>query len=217
VDEAGCELDTDKDGVKDSADKCPETPAGAKVNSTTGCELDADADGVKDSADKCPDTAEGTEVDATGCDAIEDADNDKVADENDLCPNTTPGVKVNQVGCYLDERINLQGVQFESGSDILTAASRPILTEVAETLRKFPELRIEVSGHTDSAGNDQLNLTLSQARAETVKQYLIDQGIDGNNLVAKGYGETQPIADNATAAGRAANRRVKLELLEILE
>ncbi|CAG0911628.1 unnamed protein product, partial [Cyprideis torosa] len=93
-------------------------------------------------------------------------------------------------------------------------ASRPVLDEAATTLRKFPELNIEISGHTDSAGNDQLNMNLSQARAEAVKQYLISKGSDGNKLTAKGYGETQPIADNATAAGRAANRRVELKILE---
>ncbi|MGB1258193.1 MAG: OmpA family protein, partial [Thiolinea sp.] len=213
VNEAGCELDDDNDGVKNSADKCPTTPAGASVDAE-GCELDSDNDGVKDSADKCPDTAAGTEVDAEGCDAIEDGDKDGVADENDLCPETATGNSVNQVGCARDANISLQGVQFETSSDVLTADSRPILDEAAATLRKFPELKVEVSGHTDSAGGRQANQNLSQARAESVRDYLVSKGANADSLTPKGYGEDQPIANNGTRQGRAINRRVELKILE---
>ncbi|SKA67347.1 OmpA-OmpF porin, OOP family, partial [Thiothrix eikelboomii] len=212
VDATGCEPDADKDGVVDSADKCAATAEGIKVDAT-GCELDTDKDGVVDSADKCATTAEGIKVDATGCEAIADADKDGVADGSDLCANTVAGNTVNQVGCARTENVNLQGVNFEKGSGQLTAESAPILDAAAETLKKYPELKIEVSGHTDSSGDNTLNKNLSQARAESVKAYLTEKGVTAT-LTAVGYGEDQPIATNNTAEGRAQNRRVELQILD---
>ncbi|HMT94108.1 MAG TPA: OmpA family protein, partial [Thiolinea sp.] len=206
------ELDTDKDGVADSADKCPTTEAGKTVDAT-GCEPDTDKDGMVDSADKCANTAEGTKVDETGCDAIADADKDGVADDSDLCADTAAGTSVNQVGCAKTENINLQGVNFEKGSDQLTADSLPILDEAAATLKKYPELKIEVDGHTDSSGDNTLNKNLSQKRAEAVKKYLTDKGVTAA-LTAVGYGEEKPVADNNSNEGRAKNRRVELKIQE---
>lgn len=214
VDAQGCELDSDNDGVKDSADKCADTTEGAKVDKV-GCEVDTDQDGVKDSADRCSFTLVGAKVDAQGCEL--DSDRDGVADGIDLCPDSAAGDLVNQVGCSLEangEPISLAGVQFQGrgGSDVLTIASHTILDEAIASLKKFPELYIEISGHTDSAGNNELNLNLSQARAEAVKRYFVSNGINVSHLKTKGYGEKQPIADNATAAGRATNRRVELRI-----
>jgi OOP family OmpA-OmpF porin len=118
------------------------------------------------------------------------------------------------VGCAKDANINLKGVNFETGSDRLTADSLPLLDDAAETLRKYPELKLEVGGHTDSSGNDNTNMNLSQARAQAVMKYLVDKGVKATNLTAKGYGETQPIASNTNNAGRAQNRRVELKIMQ---
>lgn len=108
----------------------------------------------------------------------------------------------------------LRGVEFEFNSATLTAASKPVLDQVAEGLREHPRLRIEVQGHTDGVGPPEYNLTLSQRRALAVRDYLIGQQVPAEELVARGYGKTQPIASNATAAGRAMNRRVVLAVLD---
>ncbi len=218
VDDKGCDLpppDADKDGVPDDADKCPTTKEGAKVDDK-GCDLpppDADKDGVPDEADKCPTTKEGTKVDDKGCDAIADADKDGVADDADLCPDTAAATEVNQVGCAKTENINLKGVNFETGSAVLTAASLPILDEAAATLKKYPDLKIEVGGHTDSSGDKTANEKLSQSRAEAVMKYLAEKGAKAELLSAKGYGPSAPLADNTTPEGKAQNRRVELKIL----
>jgi OOP family OmpA-OmpF porin len=95
----------------------------------------------------------------------------------------------------------------------LTGESKSLLDSVAVSLRKVADARIEIAGHTDSVGNDGYNMKLSQRRADSVRDYLIQQGVDGARLTARGYGETQPLADNATADGRARNRRVVLRKL----
>lgn len=218
VDENGCDLlppDGDKDGVPDDADQCLDTKQGIKVDAL-GCDLpppDGDKDGVPDEADKCLDTKDGVKVDETGCDAIPDADKDGVADADDLCPDTASDTEVNQVGCSKTENINLKGVNFETGSAILTAASLPILDEAAATLKKYPDLKIEVGGHTDSSGDKVANEKLSQSRAEAVMKYLVEKGAKADLLSAKGYGPNAPIADNATPDGKAQNRRVELKIL----
>jgi OOP family OmpA-OmpF porin len=102
----------------------------------------------------------------------------------------------------------------ELNSAELTVESRPILTRVAENLKKYPRLRVELQGHTDSSGSDEYNLKLSERRANAVREYLISQGVSSQQLLARGYGETQPIADNSTAEGRAQNRRVVMKVLE---
>jgi len=143
-----------------------------------------------------------------------DSDNDGVIDELDRCPGTPPGVAVDAYGCPRQGSITLEGVGFEVDSARLTPSSRDVLDKIAEDLKKYPRLRIELQGHTDSTGSDEYNLKLSQRRAEAVRDYLIEQGVSPSQLVARGYGEMQPIADNSTAAGRAANRRVVMRVLE---
>lgn len=142
-----------------------------------------------------------------------DNDKDGVADDADLCPGTAAGSEVNQVGCAKTENINLKGVNFETGSSILTATSLPILDEAANTLKKYPDLKIEVGGHTDSSGDKTANEKLSQSRAETVMKYLVEKGAKAELLSAKGYGPNQAIADNATPEDKAQNRRVELKIL----
>lgn len=110
------------------------------------------------------------------------------------------------------EVISLQGVYFNTNSAELTAASTVKLDEAVATLKRRGDISVEVAAHTDSRGKDSYNLALSDRRAQSVMQYLIAHGIAADRLTAKGYGETQPVADNASAEGRAQNRRVELRV-----
>ncbi|MCB1801978.1 MAG: thrombospondin type 3 repeat-containing protein [Gammaproteobacteria bacterium] len=211
VNDVGCELDSDGDGVVDANDQCPNTPAGRTVNDT-GCELDSDGDGVVDAIDQCPDSAAGAVVDAVGC--YPDDDNDGVRNAADLCPGTEAGVEVDATGCAKRTPIRLEGVNFLSNSDQLTDESLAILDAVAQTLLQHGYLELEVAGHTDAQGDATYNLDLSQRRANTVRDYLLGRGVELKTLVAKGYGEDRPVADNGSAAGRAMNRRVELKRLD---
>jgi OOP family OmpA-OmpF porin len=200
--------DSDHDGVTDDLDKCPGTPAGAKVDAN-GCEFDTDGDGVVDRLDQCPDTPKGTPVNAVGCPL--DSDGDGVVDAQDRCPNTPKGDRVDVHGCTLTGEIKLTGVNFDTDSAVLLPESTAILDDAVATLKKYPELVVEVDGHTDARGSAKHNLILSQKRAESVEVYLKDHGVT-NKLSAKGFGKTAPIADNKTEAGRLENRRVTLKI-----
>ena len=139
---------------------------------------------------------------------------DGVLDPQDRCPGTPPGVAVDAVGCPRKDAVTLKGVGFEYNSATLTSDSRPVLDDAAADLKKYPRLKVELQGHTDSRGSDQYNLKLSQRRAEAVRDYLLNQGVPSNQLSAKGYGETRPKASNDDDAGRAENRRVDMQVLE---
>ena len=143
-----------------------------------------------------------------------DADKDGVLDNVDKCPDTPPGVAVDAFGCTRKGSITLEGVTFELNAARLTPDSQQVLNGVATDLKKYPRLQIELQGHTDSSGSDQYNLKLSQQRADSVRLYLMDQGVPGGQLTARGYGETQPIEDNKTEAGRSLNRRVVMFVLD---
>ncbi|HEV8701751.1 MAG TPA: OmpA family protein [Candidatus Polarisedimenticolia bacterium] len=108
----------------------------------------------------------------------------------------------------------LEGVNFETDSDTLTASSHATLDRVAQSLNAYPDIRVEIAGHTDSLGGADHNMQLSAARADSVKRYLVSRGVDGSRLVAKGYGDSMPVADNDTASGRAKNRRVELKRID---
>jgi OOP family OmpA-OmpF porin len=205
----GCpDVDSDKDGIVDRLDKCPNEAGIAELN---GCpDKDGDGDGIVDRLDKCP--AKDNFQDADGCPDL-DNDGDGFPDETDKCPNN-PGV-AETGGCPKSKEITrgqlvLKGVNFESSKAVLLKGSYNVLDEVAESLREWPEINIEIQGHTDNSGNSAKNLALSQERAETVRQYLIDKGINAYRLTSVGYGQDKPIADNKTATGRAQNRRVEI-------
>lgn len=224
-------MDSDGDGVTDDVDECPGTPAGAIVDAR-GCELDSDSDGVPDRIDECPDTPIGQAVNAVGCPLTNDGDGDGVLDDVDECPNTPPGAKVLANGCSLvddcrtpgpGEQVDangcaigfvLKGVKFEFNADRLTRRAQEILDQVAETLLAYPDVRVEIGGHTDSLGRDAYNLALSERRARSARQYLIGRGVDAGRMTAVGYGEARPIADNETPEGQEENRRVELKVLE---
>ena len=211
VDEFGCAADSDRDGVADVDDQCPNTAAGADVD-TRGCERDDDGDGVANSQDRCANTPRGASVDSDGCEL--DSDGDGVSDSQDRCPNTAEGVRVDTRGCEIRDEIRLPSVQFETNSDRLRSGAESSLDDAVITLRRYPELRVEVEGHTDSDGAADYNEGLSYRRAETVRDYLVAAGIDADRLTVGGYGETRPIADNTTADGKRQNRRVVLRLLD---
>ncbi|WP_238388320.1 OmpA family protein [Sinimarinibacterium sp. NLF-5-8] len=194
------ELDSDGDGVPDSRDQCPDTPAGVAVNDV-GCPLDSDGDGVPDAEDECPNTPPGANVLANGC-----------ALQGD-CRKPRPGEQVDENGCAAQTFV-LRGVKFEFDSDRLTPDARNTLNEVAGTLQAYPSVNVDVQGHTDNIGTDAYNLGLSERRANSVKDYLEEQGVDGSRMTPVGYGATQPIADNNSEEGREENRRVELSVTE---
>lgn len=205
----GCP-DADGDGVADLDDKCPNSNAGSRVDAN-GCPLDNDKDGVLDNEDRCPDVAGPASL--KGC---PDTDGDGVADIDDRCPNVK-GTMVNK-GCPEIAkqdvvRINYIGSKlfFENGSDKLKVASLSLLDELVRIMNKYEGARLNIEGHTDSNGSDEFNQTLSQKRTDSVRIYLIGKGISESRLIAVGYGETKPIADNKSSLGRAKNRRVELK------
>jgi OmpA-OmpF porin, OOP family len=182
--------------------------------------LDSDGDGVPDSIDRCPaqaaPTADGCPAPLAPAEPPRDSDGDGVDDTRDECPGTLEGLKVDASGCVISasaQTIVLKGVNFLAGSAELTPEAKAVLDDAYIALAGQTNLRIEVGGHTDSSGADAVNLALSQRRAESVRQYLSGRGISADRLVAKGYGETQPVADNSTAEGRRTNRRVELKIL----
>lgn len=181
---------------------------------------DADADGVPDQADRCPaqaaPTVDGCPAPLAPAEPPRDTDGDGIDDSKDECPGTLEGLKVDASGCVTSadaQTIVLKGVTFLAGSAELTPEAKTVLDDAYDALAGQTNLKVEVGGHTDSSGADAVNLALSQRRAESVRQYLIGKGIAGDRLVAKGYGEAQPVADNKTAQGRSTNRRVELKIL----
>lgn len=221
VDARGCpEADNDRDGVVNRLDRCPRTPNNIKVNSR-GCPPDSDRDGVIDALDNCRGTPWDSEVDARGCPVNEvspaDGDGDSVSDSADKCPRTPAGAKVDANGCQPapteSKSMVLRGVVFESNSSSLLPASFATLNEAADMLRANPSLKAEIGGHTDGQGDAAYNQWLSERRAQSVVEYLTNRGVAASRLSARGYGETRPVADNASSAGRARNRRVELKLI----
>ena len=228
-------MDTDKDGVLDTEDKCPTVPGIAKYD---GCPVpDTDKDGVNDDEDKCPNVA-GL-VKYQGC-PIPDSDNDALNDEQDKCP-TVAGVARYQ-GCPVPDtdkdgvndeedrcpseaglaenfgcptleqyKFDAKKVQFVSGSATLTKSAKLELDKGAAILNEHPDVKISIEGHTDNTGKEATNQKLSEKRAEVVKAYFVKKGISADRLLTVGYGQSNPVADNKTAAGRTANRRVEFK------
>lgn len=205
--------DSDNDGVPNTRDQCPGTTAGAVVDDT-GCEPDADMDSVADARDACPNTPTGAEVDARGCEI--DSDNDGVVNSQDQCPNTTAGAEVDEQGCEgVTETVQTFTIEvkFPSNSSVIGNAYDSEIQRVADFLKENPETFVEIAGHTDNRGEAKYNQFLSQRRAEAVARRLTGPlGVDPDRVNAVGYGESDPIASNDTAEGRAANRRVEARI-----
>ncbi len=129
-------------------------------------------------------------------------------------PPPPPRQEVVELQADLDDLIAGKVVEFEVNSDALTPAGTALLDEILAAVRQFPEVPVEIAGHADSSGTPEFNLDLSQRRAEAVLAYLVANGENPERYVVVGYGESQPIADNATAAGRARNRRIEFIALD---
>jgi OmpA-OmpF porin, OOP family len=209
----GCPIpDTDKDGINDDEDKCPQVAGLARYQ---GCPIpDTDKDGINDEEDKCP--SEAGPASNQGCPFV-DTDGDGVPDPDDKCP-TVAGPRENQ-GCpeikeEVVKKVNYaaQNIYFATGKATLLSKSFKGLSDVAQILKDDAELKLAIDGHTDNVGADNSNQKLSENRAAAVKAYLVKKGVDASRLISTGYGETQPVADNKTAAGRQKNRRVELKL-----
>ena len=214
-DEDGCpDADNDKDGLPDVDDKCPNEPEDKDgFDDADGCpDPDNDKDGILDKDDKCPDVPGSKEN--QGC-PDKDTDGDTVLDRVDKCPDV-PGPADND-GCpkqkfivVTKDKIELkQKVHFATGKDKIMPDSFAMLNEIADVLKSRPEIRVRIEGHTDSRGSAKLNTKLSQGRADSVRRFLIERGVDGGRMEAQGFGPSRPIADNRTNQGREKNRRVE--------
>lgn len=215
-------VDFDADGVFDRIDRCPDTPTGCTVD-RFGCTSDGDGDGVCDGRDQCPETPKGMKVDKNGCHsgagAMRDTQGAKEMPKEiskPAPPTAKPTAPVTETERQLLERgrIRLENVYFETASAVLLAESETALNEAGSALEKFPDLKIEVEGHTDTRGSSAFNQRLSQARSETVRKYLVDRfKLRGENLTARGYGETRPETRERNDEELLRNRRVELRVL----
>ncbi len=218
-DEDGCpDPDNDGDGIPDAQDKCPNEPEDKDgFQDEDGCpDLDNDNDGLADKIDQCPNEPEDKDgfQDEDGC-PDPDNDGDGIPDVSDKCPNEAgpppDGCPVKyKLVTVTEKKIELkQTVFFDTNKATIKPVSFPLLDDVAHAMTDNPKITVEVQGHTDSQGEDDFNLKLSQRRAESVRNYLIKRGISSDRMTPVGYGETTPIADNRTADGRSQNRRVE--------
>jgi OOP family OmpA-OmpF porin len=219
--------DRDNDGIPDDIDACPDDPEDHKGNDPNdGCPMppDRDGDGIPDQYDKCPDQPEDKDGidDGDGC-PEDDADNDGVPDTVDHCPKMPgkPSKDPNKNGCptYIEEdgtvvRV-LQQVHFAFGTAQILPDSFPVLQEVADYLKSNKAIKkMSIEGHTDNKGSPDLNKKLSQQRADSVMNWLVQHGIENGRLEAHGYGMERPIDENTTDAGRAKNRRVEFKIVD---
>lgn len=208
VDNNGCPIpDRDGDGTPDAEDECPDV---AGTLALMGCP-DGDGDGIADKDDDCP-----TEAGPAANNGCPDTDGDGVLDKDDSCP-TEVGPASNK-GCpeitEEDQEViefAIQNINFETASARLTADSRDVLARVMDILKRYPGYQLAIGGHTDSIGSAESNQGLSERRAKSVYDYLVENGINARKLSYKGFGETMPIADNRYRDGRELNRRVTLD------
>jgi MYXO-CTERM domain-containing protein len=231
-DDDGCpESDNDGDGFADSDDECPVKPEDKDgFEDDDGCpDEDNDVDGIVDASDSCPDEAEDVDgyQDDDGC-PEGDNDQDGIADADDLCPEYAEVVNgfEDQDGCpdegeskvrVTEDRIHIEEkIFFDTNKATIKERSNNILSQIVSVMKAHPELtRVRVGGHTDSRGDSDHNLALSQRRADAVREYLIVNGISQKRIESKGYGETKPLADNLTQSGREENRRVEFTIVSV--
>ncbi len=212
----GCPADTDADGVLDRDDYCPKEAGIAPK----GCpDPDPDKDGVPLPCDLCPDEV-GVKPD--GC-AIKDTDKDGIFDDKDKCPKepeTKNGFEDSD-GCpdKIPDSFKkftgvVQGIVFDQGKATIRKQSNATLEGAVKILQEYPSVKMEISGHTSSEGNKDVNAKLSQDRADAVKTWLVEKGIDPNRITTRGAGSDEPIGDNKTAVGRNKNRRIEFKILQ---
>ena len=207
--------DLDRDGSLDGMDACPKQPGTAP----DGCpEKDRDGDGLIDSVDRCPDEP-GTGL--LGC-PLADTDGDGLFDPEDECkaePETKNGY-LDSDGCpdVIPAELaaftgTIKGIYFDLDKDTIKPKSFPVLDRAVAVLQEFDQVCIEVSGHTDDTGSPHYGRNLSKQRADAVKRYLVEHGIDEKRIDSRGAYGYEPIATNKTAVGRAMNRRIEFTIL----
>jgi len=231
-------LDTDGDGIIDQSDACPLVPG---QQSAQGCP-DKDGDTLADDQDRCPDEAgpvpdkgcpdkdgdtlvdlddrcptEPGPVVLKGC---PDVDEDTIANLDDRCP-TIPGL-IEHGGCppppppELVQKFSgaIKGITFEQNKDIIRKTSFVTLDEAVKVMLDYPQIRLLIEGHTSAEGKRELNLDLSDRRARSVKQYMVDKGVTADRIDTKGFGPDVPVAKNNTEANRAKNRRIEFKIFQ---
>jgi OOP family OmpA-OmpF porin len=213
------EPDTDGDGFKDRVDACPKVPGVAPDGCPVKEDPDTDGDGFKDSKDAC---VEVPGIAPDGCPAP-DRDGDGNPDSTDQCPDV-PETKNNyqdEDGCpdEVPKEVKkftgvIEGIYFDTDQATIKPASKPTLDNATKVLKDYPEVRVEISGHTDTDGDREHNIDLSLRRADAVKKYLIDAGIDAGRITTRGVGPDEPLADNTSAEGKAKNRRIQFALIQ---
>ena len=204
--------DSDKDGIADKDDACPDV---AGLKEFNGCP-DTDGDGVADKDDKCPD--EKGPKENNGC-PWPDRDGDGVLDKDDECPDQKGTVANNgcpEVTQEDQKKLNefAKAILFDLGKATIKPQSAETLDNIVKVLNDFKNAKFSVEGYTDSTGNKAKNIKLSEERAYSVKAYLVEKGINPARLSAKGFGPENPIADNKTKKGRELNRRVEINLVK---
>ena len=217
IENKGCPWgDNDGDSILDNEDECPDQVGPAENN---GCPWgDKDGDLIRDNVDDCPDEF-GSEEN-NGC-PFKDTDGDGVLDKDDNCIDVVGTVANNgcpesEVTAEVQKILNdyAKTILFNSGKSSIKEESKAVLAEITKILKEYPNAKFSIEGHTDSAGSNTLNQRLSDARANAVKLYLVENNIDAFRLSSIGYGEDRPIADNTTKTGRAQNRRVEINLVK---
>jgi outer membrane protein OmpA-like peptidoglycan-associated protein len=235
-DQDGCpDLDNDRDGIPDKTDQCPNDAEDKDgFQDDDGCpDPDNDFDGIPDAADKCPNDPEDKDgfQDADGC-PDPDNDGDGILDAKDACPNEpeTKNGYMDDDGCpdEIPAKVQqftgeIQRIAFKLGSAELLPTSKKVLDKAVTLMQEFPELKLQIQGHTDdqpikSGGKFSDNQELSQARAESVRSYLVVMGVSEARLTAKGFGADKPVVDpsglkgSALSVARTKNRRVEFVL-----
>jgi outer membrane protein OmpA-like peptidoglycan-associated protein len=220
-DEDGCpDMDNDGDGIVDELDSCPDEAEDFDgMDDADGCpeENDQDKDGILDVNDNCvhqPEDFDGFE-DKDGCPDV-DNDQDGILDVDDRCMNNAETFNnyQDEDGCPdVAPKAVLKNCNFEFNKAVLLPGCEEILDELVRSMKANPDVMIEIQGHTDNVGSDGYNQKLSEARATAVMQYLVDHGINSSRMKASGKGESQPVADNNSEAGRLQNRRVEVHRL----
>lgn len=227
----GCPADEDGDGIADIRDACPSAKGVPNADpKKNGCPGDRDADSIVDASDACPDQAGPTSADPKENGCPPDRDGDTIKNAMDACPDepgqsnadpkkhgcpATPGLaKLTPNGIAISQQIRFV-VYGKEKHETVDPVSNGLLTEIKAVIDAHPEItKIEVQGHTDDSGSEAFNDSLSQMRADAVRRWLIEAGVPGEKLVAKGYGYSRPLGDNRVKTGRQQNRRVEFVVLE---
>jgi outer membrane protein OmpA-like peptidoglycan-associated protein len=225
VDASGASVDSDKDGVPDGLDQCADTATGVVVDAT-GCGVDSDGDKVFDGLDQCAETPAGAIVNEKGCPL--DDDGDGIPDGIDICPNTPLGVAVNAGGCPIartpyeetflqDWLIRMTAFPFAPDSATFSPEGAAKIDSVGAMLTQWPDLKVEIGVHCDDTPEPGFRVPLTGLRARGILRYLLAKypKLNQKNIWITGYGDSEPIASNATTAGRQQNIRVEFKLLNM--